>query len=205
MAEAEDEGAEKKGRTKARAKARGVAGTNRSEMAARTGADAVAGEDDAAETAKVYSVTGKADAMAEACNGADEMPENAKAEAGQQARTEVKKADLTEKDNVRELGAEQRVPDITPATSFLDTWHGIAAETSAYSRRSFGSNYSFLEKLLGAATCGSICQIAAEHAKTSYAALIAHLTKMTTLRAKLAHEFFKPIVIAFASFQAGDK
>jgi hypothetical protein len=79
------------------------------------------------------------------------------------------------------------------------------AETSDYSRRSFESNYSFLEKLLGAATFGSISQIAAEHSKTSYAALIAHLTKMTALRAKLAYEFFKPIDTSFASFQAEDK
>jgi len=192
MAEAEDIGGEKKGRTKARAKARAVAETNRSKMAART-EDAAAG-DDAAETAKAYS--GKAEAMAEAFNGADDE---------EQTRTEVKKVDLTEKDNVRELGGEQPVPDITPATSFLDTWYAIAAETSDYSRRSFESNYSFLEKLLGAATFGSISQIAAEHSKTSYAALIAHLTKMTALRAKLAYEFFKPINTSFASFQAGDK
>jgi hypothetical protein len=176
VAEAEDVGAEKKGRTKARAKARSVA--DRSEMAATIGEDAVAGEDDAAET------------------GADDE---------EQTKTEVKKVDLPEKDNVRELGGEQRIPDITLATSFLDTWRAIAAETSDYSRRSFESNYSFLEKLLGAATFGSISQIAAEHSKTSYAALIAHLTKMTALRAKLAYEFFKPIDTSFASFQAGDK
>jgi Phasin protein len=192
MAEAEDVEAEKKGRTKVRAKARGVA--DRSEMAARIGEDAVAGEDDAAETANAYS--GKAEAMAEAFNGADDED---------QTKTEVKKVDLPEKDNVRELGGEQRIPDITLATSFLDTWRAIAAETSDYSRRSFESNYSFLEKLLGAATFGSISQIAAEHSKTSYAALIAHLTKMTALRAKLAYEFFKPIDTSFASFQAEDK
>jgi Phasin protein len=190
MAEAEDIGGEKKGRTKARAKARGVVRTNRSEMAART-EDAAAGEGDLAETAKAYSATGKAEAMAEAFNGAAETQEDAKAEAEEQSGTEVKKVDLTENGNVRELGAEQRVPDITPATSFLAMWHAIAAETSDYSRRSFESNYSFLEKLLGATTCGSIGQIAAEHAKMAYVALIAYLTKMTALRAKLAHEFFK--------------
>ena len=192
MAEEEDVGAEKKGRTKVRAKVRGVA--DRSEMVARIGKDAGAGEDDAAETANAYS--GKAEAMAEAFNGADDE---------EQTQTEVKKVDLPEKDNVRELGGEQRIPDITLATSFLDTWRAIAAEASDYSRRSFESNYSFLEKLLGAATFGSISQIAAEHGKTSYAALIAHLTKMTALRAKLAYEFFKPIDTSFASFQAGDK
>jgi Phasin protein len=150
-------------------------------MVART-EDAAAGEDDLAETSKGYSVTGKAEAMAEACNRADDK---------EQTKTEVKKVDLTENGNVRELGAEQRVSDITPATSFLAMWHAIAAETSDYSRRSFESNYSFLEKLLGATTCGSIGQIAAEHAKMAYVALIAYLTKMTALRAKLAHEFFK--------------
>jgi hypothetical protein len=194
MAEAEDAGAEKKGRTKARAKARAIARTNPGEMAARTGEDAVAGEDDAPETAKAYS--GKAEPMAEAFNGADDE---------EQTKTELKKVDLTEKDNVRELGAEQRIPEITLATSFLATWHAIAAETSDYSRRSFESNYSFLEKLLGATTFGGISQIAAEHAKTSYAALIAFLTKMSALRAKLANEFFKPIDQSFASFQEGDK
>ena len=194
MAEAEDIGGEKKGRTKARAKARAIAETNPSEMAARTGADAVAGEDDAPETAKAYS--GKAEPKAEAFNGAEDE---------EQTKTELKKVDLTEKDNVRELGAEQRVPDITLATSFLDTWHAIAAETSDYSRRSFDSNCSFLEKLLGAATFASIGQIAAEHTKTSYAALIAYLTQVTALRAKLANEFFKPIDTSFASFRAGNK
>jgi hypothetical protein len=203
MAEAEDAGGEKKGRTKARAKARAIARTNPGEMAARIGEDAVAGEDDAAETAKAYS--GKAEAMAEACSRAAETQENVRAKAEEQTGTEVKKADLTEKDNVRELGAEQPVPEITAATSFLATWHAIAIETNDYSRRSFESNYSFLEKLLGATTFGSISQIAAEHAKTSYAALIAHLTKMTALWAKLAHESFKPIETAFAAFKAGIK
>src|SRR5262245_44685664 len=117
MAEAEDIGGEKKGRTKARAKARAIARTNRSEMAARTGADAVVGEDDLAETAKAYSVMDSAEAIADACNRAAEVPENARAEAEEQTGTEVKKLDLTEKDNVRELGAEERVPNITPATS----------------------------------------------------------------------------------------
>jgi hypothetical protein len=104
VAEAEDVGAEKKGRTKARAKLRSVA--DRSEMAATIGEDAVAGEDDAAETANAYS--GKAEAMAEAFNGADDE---------EQTKTEVKKVDLPEKDNVRELGGEQRIPDITLATA----------------------------------------------------------------------------------------
>jgi hypothetical protein len=71
MAEAEDVGVEKKGRTKARAKARAVAGTNPGEMAARTGEYAVAGEDDAAETAKVYSVMDSAEAIADSCNSRD--------------------------------------------------------------------------------------------------------------------------------------
>ena len=65
--------------------------------------------------------------------------------------------------------------------------------------------YSFVEKLLGTATFGSISQFAAEHAKTSYAALIAHLTKMTALRAKLANEFFKPIETAFAAFKVNER
>jgi hypothetical protein len=70
VAEAEDVGAEKKGRTKVRAKARGVA--DRSEMAAKIGEDAGAGEDDAAETANAYS--GKAEAMAGSSgNAADKL------------------------------------------------------------------------------------------------------------------------------------
>jgi hypothetical protein len=205
MAEAEDGGAEKKGRTKARAKATAISRTNPGEMAARTGEDAVAGEDDAAVTAKAYSVVDNAEAIVEACNPAAETSENAKAEAEERSGTEVQKVDLTEKDYVRALRAEERVGEITAATSFLATWHAIAAETSDYSRRSFEGNYSFLEKLVGATTFGSIGQIAAEHAKTSYAALIAYLTKMTALRAKLANEFCKPIDTSFASFQAGDK
>jgi Phasin protein len=204
MAEAEHRGAEKKGRTKARAKARGVAETNPSEMVART-EDAAAGEDDLAETAKASSVMDSAEAIAAACSRAAETQENVRAKAEEQSGTEVKKVDLTENDNVRELAAEQPVPDVTLATPFLETWHAIAAETSNYSRRSFESHYSFLEKLLGAAACGSICQIAAEHAKTSYAALIAYLTKMTALRAKLSNEFFKPIETAFTAFRPGDK
>ena len=50
MAEEEDVGAEKKGRTQVRAKARAIATTNRGETAARTGADAAAGEDDLLQT-----------------------------------------------------------------------------------------------------------------------------------------------------------
>jgi hypothetical protein len=210
MAEAEDTGAEKKGRPKAKAKAKAVAITSSNEVTAATA------EDKPPEVTKDDSVKAEGEAVVETNNAmaepdnaqAAEMQENAGADTEEQTRAELEKVDLPEDYNVQELGVTQLAADITATssfvdTSFLDTLHAIAAETSDYSRRSLESKYSFVAKLSGATTFESIIQITAEHTKTTCAALIAYLTKMTALRANLANEFFKPVETAFARFQNG--
>ena len=64
-------------------------------------------------------------------------------------------------------------------------------ETIEYSKKSLENGSAFVEKLLGAKSFQSAIYVRSEYAKTSYAALVAYLTKIGELNTKLAKEAFK--------------
>ena len=58
---------------------------------------------------------------------------------------------------------------------------------------------AFVEKLLGAKSLDTVVQIQSEYAKTSYAAFVAHATKMGELYSDLAKAACKPVEMPFAN------
>jgi hypothetical protein len=93
--------------------------------------------------------------------------------------------------NFQEIGKEQ-LKSATTSPTFLTTgFQAITAETIEYSKKSLENGSAFVEKLLGAKSCQSAIHVRSEYAKTSYAALVAYLTKIGELNTKLAKEAFK--------------
>ena len=93
--------------------------------------------------------------------------------------------------NFQEIGKEQ-LKSATTSPAFLTTgFQAITAETIEYSKKSLENGSAFVEKLLGAKSFQSAIHVRSEYAKTSYAALVAYLTKIGELNTKLAKEAFK--------------
>jgi Phasin protein len=67
----------------------------------------------------------------------------------------------------------------------------LSAETIEYSKKSLENGSAFVEKLRGAKSFQSAIYVRSEYAKTSYAELVAYLTKIGELNTKLAKEAFK--------------
>ena len=93
--------------------------------------------------------------------------------------------------NFQEIGKEQLKSATTSPTFFATGFQAITAETIEYSKKSLENGSAFVEKLLGAKTFQSAIHVRSEYAKTSYAALVAYLTKIGELNTKLAKEAFK--------------
>jgi hypothetical protein len=93
--------------------------------------------------------------------------------------------------NFQEIGKEQLKSATTSPTFFATGFQAITAETIEYSKKSLENGSAFVEKLLGAKSFQSAIHVRSEYAKTSYAALVAYLTKIGELNTKLAKEAFK--------------
>jgi hypothetical protein len=93
--------------------------------------------------------------------------------------------------NFQEIGKEQLESATTSPTFFATGFQAITAETIEYSKKSLENGSAFVEKLLGAKSFQSAIHVRSEYAKTSYAALVAYLTKIGELNTKLAKEAFK--------------
>ena len=93
--------------------------------------------------------------------------------------------------NFQEIGKEQ-LESATISPTFLATgFQAITAETIEYSKKSLENGSAFVEKLLGAKSFQSAIHVRSEYARTSYATLVAYLTKIGELNTKLAKEAFK--------------
>src|SRR5208337_73003 len=127
----------------------------------------------------------------------------ARAKAEQEARVRAEKEDLaraqqaarvdseSEIANFQEIGKEQLESATTSPTFFATGFQAITAETIEYSKKSLENGSAFVEKLLGAKSFQSAIHVRSEYARTSYAALVAYLTKIGQLNTKLAKEAFK--------------
>ena len=93
--------------------------------------------------------------------------------------------------NFQEIGKEQLNSATTSPTFLVTGFQAITAETIEYSKKSLENGSAFVEKLLGAKSFQSAIHVRSEYAKTSYAALVAYLTKIGELNTKLAKEAFK--------------
>jgi hypothetical protein len=129
--------------------------------------------------------------------------EEARARVDQEAHVKAVKEDLaraqqetrvdseSEIANFQEIGKEQLKSATTSPTFFATGFQAITAETIEYSKKSLENGSAFVEKLLGAKSFQSAIHVRSEYAKTSYAALVAYLTKIGELNTKLAKEAFK--------------
>jgi hypothetical protein len=78
----------------------------------------------------------------------------------------------------------------------VDGLKAIAAETTAYSKKSLEIGFSFLEKMLGVKSPGAAIQLQSEYAKASYADFVIQVKKNGELYTGLAKETFKSIETA---------
>ena len=129
--------------------------------------------------------------------------EEARVRAEQEAQAKAVKEDLaraqqearvnseSEIANFQEIGKEQLKSATTSPTFLAAGFQAITVETIEYSKKSLENGSAFVEKLLGAKSFQSAIHVRSEYAKTSYAALVAYLTKIGELNTKLAKEAFK--------------
>ena len=68
----------------------------------------------------------------------------------------------------------------------------IATETTDFSKKSIENGSTFVGKLLEAKSIESAIRIQSEYASTTYAGLVAYLTKISDLYSKLAKEGLRP-------------
>ena len=93
--------------------------------------------------------------------------------------------------NFQKNGNEQLESATTSPTFLATGFQAITAETIEYSKKSLENGSAFVEKLLGAKSFQSAIHVRSEYARTSYATLVAYLTKIGELNTKLAKEAFK--------------
>ena len=93
--------------------------------------------------------------------------------------------------NFQGIGKEQLKSATTSPIFLVTGFQAITAETIEYSKKSLENGSAFVEKLLGAKSFQSAIHVRSEYAKTSYAELVAYLTKLGELNTKLAKEAFK--------------
>jgi hypothetical protein len=83
--------------------------------------------------------------------------------------------------------------------SYTTIFQAIVAEGTDYTKKSAEIRVALVEKLVGAKSLDTVIQIQSEYAKTSYAAFVAHATKMGELYSDLAKAAFKPVELPFAN------
>jgi hypothetical protein len=129
--------------------------------------------------------------------------EEARARVDQEAQVRAVKEDLARAKQAARIDSESEIANFqkngneqlesaTTSPTFLATgFQAITAETIEYSKKSLENGSAFVEKLLGAKSFQSAIHVRSEYARTSYAALVAYLTKIGELNTKLAKEAFK--------------
>ena len=115
----------------------------------------------------------------------------AEQEAQVKAEQEARVGSESEIANFQGIGKEQLESATTSPIFLVTGFQAITAETIEYSKKSLENGSAFVEKLLGAKSFQSAIHVRSEYAKTSYAELIAYLTKIGELNTKLAKEAFK--------------
>jgi hypothetical protein len=115
----------------------------------------------------------------------------AEQEAQVKAEQEARVGSESEIANFQGIGKEQLESATTSPIFLVTGFQAITAETIEYSKKSLENGSAFVEKLLGAKSFQSAIHVRSEYAKTSYAELIAYLTKLGELNTKLAKEAFK--------------
>jgi hypothetical protein len=83
--------------------------------------------------------------------------------------------------------------------SYTMIFQAIVAEGTDYTKKSVETRLTLVEKLIGTKSLEAVVQIQSEYAKTSYAAFVAHATKMGELYSDLAKTAFKPVELPFAN------
>jgi hypothetical protein len=83
--------------------------------------------------------------------------------------------------------------------SYTTIFQAIVAEGTDYTKKSAEIRVALVEKLVGAKSLETVIQIQSEYAKTSYAAFVAHATKMGELYSDLAKAAFNPVELPFAN------
>jgi hypothetical protein len=103
----------------------------------------------------------------------------AKAQRGAPVKTEAEIGDL-------QPDKQQDAPANAGTTAAR--FETIAAEASDYSKKSVENGLAFFEELLGAKSFENVAHTGSEYAKTSYVNLVAYLTKIGELYAKVAKD-----------------
>jgi hypothetical protein len=83
--------------------------------------------------------------------------------------------------------------------SYTTIFQAIIAEGTDYTKKTVETRLALVEKLVGAKSLDTVLQIQSEYAKASYAAFVAHATKMGELYSDLAKAAFKPVELPFAN------
>jgi hypothetical protein len=86
--------------------------------------------------------------------------------------------------------------------SYTTVFQAIVAEGTDFTKKSLETRLALVEKLVGAKSLETVVQIQSEYAKMSYAAFVAHTTKMGELYSDLAKAAFKPVELPFANLLA---
>ena len=77
-------------------------------------------------------------------------------------------------------------------------WQAIAAEITAYSKKSFEDGTRAFEQLLGARSFEQVIQIQSEYVRMVYEAHVAELSKLGEMYAGLTRNAYKPVEQAAA-------
>ena len=158
----------------------------KAEEAARARAEARVGAEQAARAKAEGEVRARVDQEAQL-----KAEQEAQKEDLARAQKEARVNSESEIANFQEIGKEQLKSATTSPTFFATGFQAITAETIEYSKKSLENGSAFVEKLLGAKSFQSTIHVRSEYARTSYAALVAYLTKIGELNTKLAKEAFK--------------
>ena len=81
----------------------------------------------------------------------------------------------------------------------------IAAEITAYSKKTFEDGTLAVEQLLGAKSLGDVIEIQSQYARMVYEAHVAELSKLGEMYAGLTRNAYKPVEQAAAETGARDR
>ena len=206
-AKAEEEGrvrVEQEARAKAKEEARVRAEQEEAQVKAEQEARVRAEQEARAKAEEEAQVKAEREAQVKAEQAARaKAEEEVRARVDQEAQVRAVKEDLaraqqaalvdseSEIANFQEIGKEQLNSATTSPTFLVTGFQAITAETIEYSKKSLENGSAFVEKLLGAKSFQSAIHVRSEYTRTSYAALVAYLTKIGELNTKLAKEAFK--------------
>jgi hypothetical protein len=101
-------------------------------------------------------------------------------------------------DEFRNFGKNHVEMMSASASSLAKLWQTVLAESTEYSKTSFGNSSAFLEKLAAAKSFDQTLQTRSEYLKTAYEGFAGYLSKVGDLYSNFAKEAFKPVETAFS-------